>query len=198
MPSVEKEVTSVDSIVEALGAVKVKTDSKWSTTFVYNNIVCMISDKNNKFHIWVCRLNGDLNVNHYESDKIYDESCMSVNVANTRQADQIAKDFIRRIQWDEFGKYATKFKQEVKERVDHINSTLLFASEIADIIGQGISKNPSGDMTTQYVEAKGEWYSLNRSPIAVSSDSVDLQLRNIKNREMVLELATVIAKYVNN
>lgn len=180
-------------IIDALGATKIETETHYSVDFMLKGRRCSMNLVGDKITFWIHTAKpaeGMEDASHYESDKIYDSLIHPIKVSASRSPQDIAKDVLRRLNFSEYDRYLSIYRQEENDHRNYLLSVEEIATEINDIIGQGMTG--TGDV---WVEARGDWYTNYKTPIRVSGTSVEFSLRGISNRDMIRELAQVIGKY---
>lgn len=188
-----KPVTSVESIVAALGSEIIPNESMWQKFFMVNGHRLSISANGDKYVISVCSMvNTVSQASHFKSDELWGACVHSVQVTSTRPAADIAKDVLRRIEWDKIVQYKEKFLEEEERHREVCASSRELAEIIAGAAGAKIRQT---GQTVFTININGDWYSMPNDTVVISGNSMELGIRGVKNVEMMKELVAVLAKY---
>jgi hypothetical protein len=192
------ELNPIEAIVEAIGGTLDQSETRWNHGFHYRGVGFTITQSGPRYNIWARPTipGSDLSrAPHCESDRFFEAQFRTMSFSVNRKPEDIARDFVRRANVEAYHEYIHLFQEEEAEYTRYRDSCRALADELAGIIGQGL-RNPNESDETYQVVAQGDWYSSHSTPIKITGDTAEFSLRGVKNKELMIELARVITKYV--
>jgi hypothetical protein len=189
-----KTLTTVEQFIAALGGQMVKIESHWQQCFEYDGLKFLVSSSNDKFNIG---LNGPVyysQITYRKADEFRNGNDFetSIGFSASRKAEDLAKDFKRRIDIDAIKTWLELRKEDEADHKKYIDGSLQTAQLIAGMTGGRVMvSNGSSHRIDVHSD---RWYSMN-GPIRVEGESVYFELSGVKNMDLVRDLCKVIEKY---
>jgi len=181
----------IDKFCQTLGVEKIDNDSHWQVEFMHNNWRCSISQNDDKLAISVQKPRQNRDCPHYKSDEMFQGLTTSIKVTASREIDVIVREFKRRINWEGLDFYKICFDSEVTSYKNHLDNARKISDDLALACDTPHRQTGQGQYNINPV---GPWYSIDKV-ITIDGDSIRIDLRGMKNVEMVKEIAQVLKKY---
>ena len=172
----------------------VKIESHFQQCFEYDGLQFLVSSSNDKFNIG---LKGPVyysQISYHKANEFREINGFetSIGLSASRKAEDLAKDFKRRIDIGAIQAWLDLRKEDEDDHKRYVDGSLQRAQLIAGMTGGRIMASNSSshriDVHSDY------WYSMN-APIRVEGESVYFELSGVKNMDMVREMCKVIEKY---
>ena len=182
---------TIDQFCEKLGVEKLDNNSHWLVEFMYNTWKCGITQKGDKLVIYVHKPHGG-QPRRGKSDAIWDELTTSINCNASRKIDEIVRDFERRISWEGLTLgYIPCYFKESDTHEEHLDKAFKIAVELS-LAADHKAKKVREDKYV--IDPVGPWYS-NAGAIVIEGNSIQVDVRGLKNVEMGKVIAAVLRKY---
>lgn len=189
-------------IIALLGGIVKPNDSHWLIEFYLDRngythtcgIIPQVSGNRKKLKIYVSKPEkASRQINKHESDKLWNDLCSKVNVAENRPAEDIVKDIDRRIEWDKIDQYLSKVDEETAKHKELVEKHKELVDTLVEAC-KGKKRETAEELITYIRPAdNGGSYTMNGECIRVDNQSVTFDLRSVTKLHVAKKLCEALS-----
>lgn len=172
-----KPVTTIDQIIEELGAEKTSQNSH-VTFFQHNNCKMYISMDRDRYVISVAAPQPYAGSSHFHSEEKWSNTTTKITVSAHKTPAEIKKDIDRRIDWAGIQEVKEQHEKEVEATKNYVQAAEALAQTIHRVVGGRMEQKEPG---RHIIHLTGDWYTNSAAEIVISGGRVSFDFQSMSN-----------------